>query len=185
MKWDFRQRSKAMRNRQQLALGILLGTMALGLASLAYSQAPSPYSLAPPPREETLTQRLARTAKVPEDEAKRLFAALGPVIREELTKGREISIPGLGAFRIVRVAEHRDLRNGRPVTIPAVNTVEFVAEGITLDLVNSETAQPAETVPRFNTFSCRIRLPANGRPRSKCRRSARLERRTERAEGRN
>jgi hypothetical protein len=47
------------------------------------------------------------------------------------------------------VEEHRDLQNGRPVVIPAVNTVEFLPAGDLLDSANGPDAQPAESVPPF------------------------------------
>src|SRR5581483_8888953 len=102
-----------MRIRQQLALGVLLGMIAgaLGFASLAYSQTPVQIDSQPPgpsaQREESLPQHLARNAKLSEVQANRFLQALGPTIREELSKGKEVVIPGLGTFRIVRVAEHR------------------------------------------------------------------------------
>jgi nucleoid DNA-binding protein len=96
----------------------------------------------------TLPQRVARAAKVSEETAGRMFEALGPAIREELRRGKSVSIPGLGTFRVVRVAEHKDLKNGRPVTIPASNTIEFLGEGDAIQSVNTD-AQPAETVPAF------------------------------------
>src|SRR5262249_37604200 len=123
-----------MGKQHRLALGTLLA--ALAVASLGYSQYP------PPPKEETLNQRPARLSNLPEPDVKRFLSVLGPAVREELGKGKEVSLSGLGTFRIVRVAEHRDLRNGRPVMIPAVNTVEFLPEGGTLEAANGENVQP-------------------------------------------
>jgi nucleoid DNA-binding protein len=97
----------------------------------------------------TLPQRIAKTAKVSEENVTKMFEALGPAVREELRRGRSVSIPGLGTFRVVRVAEHRDLKNGRPVTIPASNTVEFLAEGDVIQATNTDGARPEETVPAF------------------------------------
>jgi nucleoid DNA-binding protein len=104
-----------------------------------------------PANDDTLTlqQRVAKAAKVSEESANRMFDALGPAIREELRRGKSVSIPGLGTFRVVRVAEHKDLKNGRPVTIPASNTIEFLGEGDAVQSVNTDSAQPAETVPAF------------------------------------
>ena len=132
-----------MRKPQWWALGGLLGAAALlaGLTAPARSEKP--------PAEETLPQRLAKAAKMSEENATRFYQALGPVIRDELSHGRTVSVPGLGTFRVVRVEEHRDLRGGRPVVIPAVNTVEFLSEGSLLDAANGPGAQPAESVPPF------------------------------------
>jgi nucleoid DNA-binding protein len=155
-----------MRKGKWLGLAALLGATAvvLGMTGSVLSQrlpadAPKPPADAPkppadgPPKpfepqkpggEEALTlqQRIGKAAKVSEESAARMFEALGPAIREELRRGKSVNIPGLGTFRVVRVAEHRDMKNGRPVTIPASNTIEFLGEG-------DDTAQPAETVPAF------------------------------------
>jgi nucleoid DNA-binding protein len=131
-----------MRRRLFLVSGAVLGASLLLLGPDVPAQSQRAV-------EETLNQRIARTSKLPEENVERLFKALGPAIREELKRGKEVSLPGLGTFRVVRIAEHRDLRDGRPVVIPATNTVEFLPEG-TLDVAaNSETAKPAETVPSF------------------------------------
>ncbi len=133
-----------MHTRRWWALGGLLGAIALvaGLTSSAQSQKP--------PAEETFSQRLAKAAQTPEENANRVYQALGPVIREELSRGKQVNLPGLGTFRVVRVEEHKDLRDGRPVVVPAVNTVEFVSNGELLDVANSAGAKPAETVPAFH-----------------------------------
>src|SRR5436305_1288360 len=125
------------------ALGGVLGPAA-GVTGLA-----APARSAKPQAEETFNQRLAKAAKLNEDEAGRFYQALGTVIREDLAHGKQVNVPGLGTFRVVRVEEHRDLRGGRPVVIPATNTVEFVSEGGLLDAANAAGAQPAESVPPF------------------------------------
>ena len=136
-----------MRTRHLLALGGLLGAAAV-LATLtvpARSEKPSERES----REKTFTERLAERAKLSEENAARFYQALGPVIREELRNGRQVNIPGLGTFRVVRVEEHRDLKGGRPVVIPAMNTVEFLSSGELLDSANSSGAVPAQSVPPF------------------------------------
>jgi len=125
-----------------------------GIADAAKQPADGPPKVAEPGRPAnedalTLQQRVAKGAKVSEEAAGRLFEALGPAIREELRRGKSVSIAGLGTFRVVRVAEHKDLKNGRPVTIPASNTVEFLAEGDVIQATNGENARPEETVPAF------------------------------------
>jgi nucleoid DNA-binding protein len=131
-----------MHKRHGWALGGLLGAAAVALLV-------APARSAKPPAEETFNQRLAKAAKLNEDEAGRFYQALGTVIREDLARGKQVNVPGLGTFRVVRVEEHRDLRNGRPVVIPATNTVEFLSEGVLIDSANAPGAQPAETVPPF------------------------------------
>jgi nucleoid DNA-binding protein len=100
-------------------------------------------------RETTFAGRLAVASKVSEDDITKVLQALGPVMREELSKGQAVTIQGLGTFRIVKLAEFRDLRDGKPVVIPARNTVEFLPSEGTLDAANSEDAAPAVVVPAF------------------------------------
>ncbi len=136
-----------MSTRGNWLRGILLG--ALGLVLCLGSPA---HSQRPPGKEETFTQRLARRAKTSEQDADRVFGALGTVVREDLERGKQVTIPGLGTFRVVRIARHRDLligAYGRPIRVPATNAVEFIPTGDLTDAANSSDAQPAETVPAF------------------------------------
>ncbi|HEV3444139.1 MAG TPA: HU family DNA-binding protein [Gemmataceae bacterium] len=141
-----------MQRRHVLASTILLGSLFLvvqgGTAQLKIVQGTPPPQ--DPKKELTLTQRLAQASKLSEENADKFFQALGPVIREELRRGKEVSIPGLGQFRVVRVQEHRDLQNGRPVVIPASNTVEFLAEGSMADAVNTPGVPVSDTVVPFH-----------------------------------
>jgi nucleoid DNA-binding protein len=131
-----------MRTRHGWALAGVLGTAALALLV-------APARSAKPAGEETFNQRLAKAAKLSEEDAAKFYQALGTVIREDLAHGKQVSVPGVGTFRVVRIEEHRDLRGGRPVVIPATNTVEFQSEGKLLDSANAPGAQPAESVPPF------------------------------------
>jgi len=134
-----------MRKRPWLALAALVAALGILIPMEAPAQTQRPRG------EETLNQRLAREAKVSEEQAARVFKALGPAIRDELKKGNTVSIPGLGTLRVVRIAEHKDIEagTGRVLRIPARNTVEFLAgEGLS-EAANSATAVPAEIVPAF------------------------------------
>jgi nucleoid DNA-binding protein len=102
-----------------------------------------------PPKEETLPEKIARMADVKEAEANKILAVLGTAVQEELAKGREVTFPALGTFRVVRIEEHKDLYQGRPVTVPAVNAIEFLPAGGLTTAANSARATPAETVPEF------------------------------------
>jgi nucleoid DNA-binding protein len=136
-----------MHKQRWLALSVLLMTLGLILAftSPAHSQKPRQ-----PKRDETMHERLARETKLTDDQVTKFLNALGPAIKDELTRGKQVSLPGLGTFRVVRVAEHKDIRDGgRPIVVPAFNTVEFVGEVSLGDAANSATAVPAETVPAF------------------------------------
>jgi nucleoid DNA-binding protein len=135
-----------MRKGALLAVGLLTGVLALLLALTAPAQPPTK------PPEETMNQRLARVTKLTEEDVAKFLQELGPIVLDELKHGRQVNFAGLGMFRVVRVPEHRDLQGGRPVTVPAVNTIEFVPVGQINEAVNTPTAVPAETVPeyRFN-----------------------------------
>jgi nucleoid DNA-binding protein len=135
-----------MRKRPWLTLAALAGALAVFMPMGAPAQAP------PKPRaDETMGQRVARESKLTEEQVTKVLNALGPAVRDELKKGKTVSLPGLGTFRVVRVAEHKDIEagTGRVLRIPATNTVEFLAtEGLS-DATNSPTTTPAETVPAF------------------------------------
>jgi len=135
-----------MRRGNWLALGTLLGGLSLGLLFTAPA-----HSQKAPKKEETLIQRLARKAKLSEDNAQRFMDQLGPALSDELKNGKTVIVAGLGTFRVVRIAEHKDMQigTGRPLTVPAINTVEFLAEASLKEAANSDKAQPAETVQPF------------------------------------
>jgi len=151
-----------MFRKHGIALGLLLGLLGLLISSTAPAQSPTK-----PPAKETLVQRLARTAKLTEEQAERAFQMIGPAIRDELTKGNTVGVPGLGSFRVVRVAEHKDLRNGRPTAIPAANRVEFLGSVEMGDAANSDSAVPAETVPEFKYILLPNQTPGQKMPRQR------------------
>jgi nucleoid DNA-binding protein len=133
-----------MRKSQWLALIGLVGGMALllGVAGPALSQKA---------REgpQTLKERIASATKLPEADIQTMLAALGPAIRDHLRSGATVDLPGLGTFRVVRVPEHRDLVGGRPATVAASNSVEFLPTADLKGAANSGGAVPAVTVPPF------------------------------------
>jgi nucleoid DNA-binding protein len=135
-----------MRHARWLALAVLMGAMGL-VAGQSTTKTAKPKET----KEESIPQRIARDTKLSEKDAEKAYQAVGPAIREQLQRGKTVSVPGLGTFRVVRVAEHKDLAGGgRPVTIPAFNTVEFVGNLEVADGVNAEGVTPAETVPAFH-----------------------------------
>jgi nucleoid DNA-binding protein len=135
-----------MRRRPLLALAALAG--ALG----AFVPMEAPAQSKPKPRgDETLSQRVARESKLTEEQVNKVFSALGPAVRDQLKKGNSVSLPGLGTFRVVRVAEHKDIEigTGRPLVVPAHNTVEFLATEALGEMANSAGVVPQETVPAW------------------------------------
>ncbi len=84
-----------------------------------------------------------------EDDVKKVLAALGPAVRDGLARGDLVEMPGLGTFRVVQIAPHRDLVNGRPALIEASNYVEFLPSGGLVDAANAPGAVPQTTVLPF------------------------------------
>jgi nucleoid DNA-binding protein len=132
-----------MRKPHWLALGALVATLGVvfGVAGTAQSQRP--------PEKLPLRAAVAKKSKLSEDDVKAVLEALGPVIRDKLADGEAIELPGLGTFRVVRVPQHRDLVQGRPATIGAVNNVEFVPVAEMAQAASAPGAVPAVTVPVF------------------------------------
>jgi nucleoid DNA-binding protein len=133
-----------------LALGALLGTM-LVVLTLA---APAQSQKVEKKEEGTLVQKVAKGAKLSEENANRFFQALGPAVRSELAAGKTVALPGLGTLRVVRIPAHRDMTvggrtGGTPFIAPGVNNVEFLPDGGLASAANSATAVPAEVVPPF------------------------------------
>lgn len=149
--------------RQCIVAAGLVGGMAFLVGSSGSAQ-----SQRQPP-EETLNSRIAKAAKLSESDVNKVVQALGPAIQEELKKGKTVSLPSLGTFRVVRIAEHRDMQvpGGRPVTTPATNNVEFLAGNDLLSAANSDTAKPTETVPDFKYVPLPNRTPSSKLPNTK------------------
>jgi nucleoid DNA-binding protein len=132
----------------------VLGAVALALAltSPARSQQREPLRVnqskaAPPPA--TLQAQLAKDADLPEAKVDKLLKALGPAVLDQIKKGQQVELPGLGVLRVVRIPEHRDLINGRPGTIAATNYVEFLPMANVVTAANAPGAVPAVTVPQY------------------------------------
>jgi nucleoid DNA-binding protein len=141
-----------MSSKRWLGLAALLvAFLVLVWTVPVHSQRPQPGPQGQPAKgDEPLTTQLAKKAKLTEQQAQAFYNALGPILRSELSKGKTVELPGLGTFRVVRIAEHRDMAaGGRPVVVPARNTVEFLGGGELIDAANSASATPAEVVPPF------------------------------------
>lgn len=140
-----------MRKGHWLALGSLLGAMALVLFIAAPAQSQNKVEK---PQDETLAQKVARGARLPEENVNRIMQALGPAVRAELAAGKTVTLPGLGTFRVVQIPEHKNMTvggrtGGTPYITPSVNNVEFLPDGALSSAANSATARPAVVVPPF------------------------------------
>jgi nucleoid DNA-binding protein len=132
---------RIMSKTRLLLFGAVFGFLAFGLG-VAHSQ--------PRLLLEPLPKDLAVATKVNEKDTVRLLDALGPAVARQLAAGRQVSLPGLGTFRVVRLGEARNLdADGRVITQPATNIVEFVPEGNLTEAANSADAVPAVIVPAF------------------------------------
>jgi nucleoid DNA-binding protein len=147
-----------MRKQQRCSLGALLGAIILGLvwAVPAHSQRP--------PALGTFPQEIVRQTEVEPEDVAKVLTALGPVISQQLAAGRQVALPGLGSFRVVRIPEHRELVNGRPATVPAVNYVEFLPDASMVRAANTFGATPAVVVPPFQYIPIPDRTPSTRVP---------------------
>ena len=142
-----------MRKPQWWALGALLGTLGLvlGLASPAQSQRIiQGQGLGQRPQgDDTLRGRLIRETKFQGNDVDKFLTALGPAVTDMLRSGQQVSIPGLGTFRVVNIPPHRGLAGGRAAVFPGSNYVEFLPVADVVNAANTGGAIPAESVPPF------------------------------------
>jgi nucleoid DNA-binding protein len=162
-----------MRKPQWWALGALLGTLGLvlGLASPAQSQRiiqGQGIGSRPPGNDTTLRGRLIQETRMQGNDVDKLLNALGPSVVGMLSSGQQVSIPGLGTFRVVNVPPHRDLAGGRAAIVPGSNYVEFLPTADMVNAANAGGAIPAESVPPFfyNPMPGQVPSPHVGTVRS-------------------
>jgi nucleoid DNA-binding protein len=162
-----------MRKPQWWALGALLGTMGLvlGLASPAQSQRiiqGQGLGQRPQGDDATLRGRLIKETRFPGNDVDKFLAAVGPAVVELLRSGQQVSIPGLGTFRVVNVPPHRDLAGGRAAIVPGSNYVEFLPVADMVNAANAGGAIPVQSVPPFfyNPMPSQVPAPHVGTVRS-------------------
>ncbi len=120
-----------------------LAALIVTLAMTAEAQMPAPKKL------PDLKTSVANSSKLKVATVEKMFTALGPAIREQLSAGKTVELPGVGTFRVVRVNAYRDLVGGMPATIPARNYVEFVPASEMTTAANSTGAVPAKIVEGY------------------------------------
>jgi nucleoid DNA-binding protein len=133
-----------------IAGGVLLlaSGVTLWIASQAQSQPQLTTKAAP--SSGTLAGQIAAATKVEEADVNKVLRELGPAIAGRLARGEVVELPGLGSFRVVRVPEHRDMADGgRPILVPATNSVEFIPADRVVGASNAPGAVPAVVVPPF------------------------------------
>src|SRR5262245_43227610 len=126
-----------MRKRHWRGLGILLVTLilAVGWVAPAHSQRPGVLP--------TLDDDLAVRTGVNPDDVRKVLAEAGPALSRQLAAGRDVVLPGMGTFRVVRIPENKDLVGGRPTTVPPTNYVEFLPDANIVKAANSPDARPS------------------------------------------
>lgn len=135
-----------------VAIAFLVGAPALSQAPLPQPQLTQPSQpplRLPPAPPQTLTGKIAAATELSEQDVELVLRALGPAVKELLARNGQADLPGVGLLRIIRVAEHRDLQNGRPIVIPAYNYLEFQANGDLDGVANTGGIRPVDTVPAF------------------------------------
>jgi nucleoid DNA-binding protein len=150
-----------MRHKKWWALGSLLVVPALfvGVAGTGYSQRDRGR-----PKQEGIEEKVAKKVRLKPAVIKQVLEALGPAVLAQVSTGEQVVIPGLGTFRVVRIPEHRDLRNGRPTTIAATNYIEFIPTAGVVTSVNRLGVVPSATVPQFEYIPRPNEVPATRVP---------------------
>lgn len=149
-----------MRKHHSWSLAALGATLLLTLvlADPAQSQRPAL------PQEPTLAGDIATRSGVKEADVAKVLQAMGPAVTQRIAAGQTVELQGLGTIRVVRIAEHKDLVDGRPATIPAVNNIDFVPTGNLTNAANAANAVPAVTVPAFQYNPIQNRVPSTRVP---------------------
>jgi nucleoid DNA-binding protein len=140
-----------------LGAAAVASALVLGFAGGVYSQR----------RVETgpLGKRLSNASGVSEVTVNKVLKVLGPTIMANLKAGNVEEVEGLGTFRIVRVDEHRDLQNGRPVVVPAENYIVFdPVEGVARQ-ANARGVKAADVVPEFKYTPLPNQTPSQRTPK--------------------
>ena len=116
------------------------------------------------PAAGSLKGQIAANTKLEEADIEKVLRELGPAISARIANGDRVDLPGLGTFRVVRVPEHKDLVDGRPATIAAVNYVEFVPEQGLVNASNAPGAVPSVVVPPFEYHPLKNQVPSQKVP---------------------
>jgi nucleoid DNA-binding protein len=124
------------------ALGVMVAGLAFVLGLAVDAQVVVGKKATP-----NLETGLVTATKEKKESVEKIMKALGPAIQEQLTAGRQLEIPGVGTFRVVKVEAYRDLVNGRPAVIPERNFVEFLPAAALNAAANAPGSVPARVVP--------------------------------------
>ncbi len=147
-----------MRKHHSWILAIVGATLLLVQAEPAQSQRP------PLPKEPTLAGDIAARSGVKEEDVAKVLQALGPVVSDRIAAGQTIDLPNFGQVRVVRIPQHNDLVDGRPATIAATNTVDFLPAANLIAGANASGAVPSVTVTPFQYNPLPDRVPSTRIP---------------------
>ena len=126
-----------------------LGVLAAGIALVLGLAVDAQVIVGKKEPAANLEAGLVKTTKEKKESVEKLLKALGPAMQEQLTAGRQVVIPGVGTFRVVKVEAYKDLVDGRPVVIPEKKYVEFLPDAALNTAANAPGAVPARIVPPF------------------------------------
>jgi DNA-binding protein HU-beta len=87
-----------------------------------------------------LISKTAEKAGITKAAAEKVVEAVIETLREAISKGERVAIPGLGVFNVKerKAKKGRDLRTGKEITIPAKKAVVFTAAKSLKEAVNKK-----------------------------------------------
>lgn len=133
-----------MRSRQILGVGILLGGLAALVGHNAGVQAQKPAA-----KFDPIVERIAELTKLKPEDVDKVWRNQHQAITDQIRKGSSVQMPQLGRLQVVRIPEHKDLQNGKPVTIQATNVIEFEPDSGLDSAANAPGAVPARTAGNY------------------------------------
>lgn len=113
---------------------------------------------------KTFLGRLAIKAGVSEGEARSLLEELGPAIADELKKGNQVQLPGLGKFRMVKRPGYTafDEITGKQHIVPASVGVDYQpSQDMLKEVLNTKNPKWAESQPQPSSPTLRTRPAAH------------------------
>lgn len=124
-----------------------------------------PGSVTPPPAMPdhlgNLNERIAKKTGLTEKQVDAVLRELGPAVADRLASGKGFELQGVGSFRVIRIAAHRELvGNYQAIQVPARNTVQFVPVGDFDATLNRPGAVQGFPVGEPNTNPIPNRVPS-------------------------
>ncbi len=98
--------------------------------------------------EDNLVQSIAKTQKMPEEQASDTVHLVFSALQGELDQGRSVTIRNFGRFYVsdVKPRKGRNPKTGQPIDIPARKYARFVSSDGLKEVLNEEQAKEAHEV---------------------------------------